>query len=144
MTSTSTESPASVTYSVMRNGFNILFTIRNDSGAELLKQMEVIESTLTKLHYRPQEKRSFSSGSSYPPKPAAQVVPGRKCPLCNQDLVYASTKDGKKMIKCSTNKYDFAHKQATGCKYIEWLDDAKPTVAPIKDEAYPLPQELPF
>lgn len=112
----STEAKSSVTYSISRNGFNILFTVRNDSGMTLIDTMDTIEKKLLDKGYKPQEKRTFGI------KPPAEIVPDRKCPLCGNDLVKATTKDGKKFIKCSTNKWDFATKQATGCKFTEWED----------------------
>jgi hypothetical protein len=113
---TSTEAPASVTYSISRGGFNILFTVRGDSGVKLLETMDAIERMLVAKGYKAQEKKSFGGFS----KPAPDIVPDRKCPMCNQDLVRSTTKDGRKLIKCSTQKYDFKTKQATGCKFFEW------------------------
>src|SRR3989344_4284382 len=45
-----------------------------------------------------------------------------KCPKCGNPLVLATTKFGKKMKKCSTNKWDKVTKKATGCDYIEWIN----------------------
>jgi hypothetical protein len=117
----SSEAPASVTYSLVTpGGFPILFTMRDDKVNELIIKMETLEPSLLKKGYKPQEKK-FGS------KPPAEIVPNRKCPLCGQALVYSTTKDGKKFIKCSTNKWDFATKQATGCKFTEW-PDSTPTI----------------
>jgi len=44
-----------------------------------------------------------------------------KCPKCGSPLILTSTKFGKKMKKCSTNKWDPATRQATGCDYVEWI-----------------------
>jgi transcription initiation factor IIE alpha subunit len=112
---TTTDAPASVTYTIQRNGFQILFTVRGEAGAELLEAMDTIEKKLTDKGYTPQEKKSFGF-----PKKEVQTVPNRKCPMCNQDLVFGTTKDGKKFIKCSTQKYDFQTKQTLGCKFFEW------------------------
>ena len=116
----STESPASVTYSVVRNGYNLLFTVRGDSGVALLEAMDAIENKLMVKGYKPQEKRSFGGGSASKP---IEYVPDRVCPLCKNQLVYQTLKDGRKMIKCSTSKYDFATKTSSGCKFIEWPDN---------------------
>ena len=127
--SNSTESPASATYSLTsKGGFGVLFTIRKDSGKELLEALELLEPSLIAKGYKPQEKRSFGGGSVVKP---IEYVPDRKCPLCSQPLVYGTTKDGKKFIKCSTQKYDFATKQALGCKHIEWSDSNKEVVADV-------------
>lgn len=44
-----------------------------------------------------------------------------KCPDCGEDLVLATTANGKRMKKCSTAGWDRENRVATGCKYIEWL-----------------------
>lgn len=43
------------------------------------------------------------------------------CPDCGEKLVLFTTNRGKKMKKCSTAGWDREKRQATGCKYIEWL-----------------------
>lgn len=43
------------------------------------------------------------------------------CPTCGEKLVMQTTKNGKRMKKCSTNKWDPQTRMATGCDYIEWL-----------------------
>ncbi len=45
-----------------------------------------------------------------------------KCPKCGNDLVIAFTRFGKKMKKCSTNKWNAETKKAEGCDYIEWIN----------------------
>lgn len=52
-----------------------------------------------------------------------------KCPECGEDLVLATTANGKRLKKCSTAGWDREKRQATGCKYIEWLKPgaSKPT-----------------
>lgn len=44
-----------------------------------------------------------------------------KCPKCGNPLVLATTKFGKKMKRCSTNKWDPETKESSGCDYVEWL-----------------------
>lgn len=46
-----------------------------------------------------------------------------KCPKCEEHLVLFTTAKGKKMKKCSTSGWDREAKKATGCDYIEWLND---------------------
>ena len=43
------------------------------------------------------------------------------CPKCSEKLVLFTTAAGKKLKKCSTNKWDKDQKMATGCDYVEWL-----------------------
>lgn len=68
----------------------------------------------------------------YPFEP--QVLEGETCPKCGSPLVFAITKFGKRMKKCSTGGWDSQARKATGCDYIEWingttqaLDEACPT-----------------
>jgi ssDNA-binding Zn-finger/Zn-ribbon topoisomerase 1 len=44
-----------------------------------------------------------------------------KCPKCGSPLVMSFTRFGKKMKKCSTNKWDAKEKKATGCDFVEWV-----------------------
>ncbi len=46
-----------------------------------------------------------------------------KCPDCGSLLVLFTTAKGKKMKKCSTSGWDSKKKEATGCTYVEWLND---------------------
>jgi len=110
------EAPASVTYTIETGtGFNCLFTVREMSGLALLNKMPAIESKFAELGIKPQVKRSFGG-----PKPAPKVVEGRKCSKCDADVVEGRTKAGKVFHKCSTQKYDFATKQTSGCDWIDW------------------------
>lgn len=45
-----------------------------------------------------------------------------KCPKCGSDLIIAFTRFGKKMKKCSTNKWNPETKKAEGCDFIEWIN----------------------
>ena len=54
------------------------------------------------------------------------------CPDCGNKLVLYTTVAGKKMKKCSTSGWDSAKRQATGCKYVEWL---KPGDYPTKHDS---------
>lgn len=53
--------------------------------------------------------------------PFEEQVLDEKCPKCGSPLVMSATRFGKKMKKCSTNKWDSVEKKATGCDYIEWI-----------------------
>ncbi|MFA9288464.1 MAG: topoisomerase DNA-binding C4 zinc finger domain-containing protein [Weeksellaceae bacterium] len=47
------------------------------------------------------------------------------CPQCGSKLVLFTTSTGKKMKKCSTAGWDREKKEATGCTYVEWLNNSK-------------------
>ena len=133
--STLPEAPSSVTYSVERKGFNILFTVRASSGAELLEQMEVIEEHLLDKGYSPQ-KPKFSGGSSNYAKKEVVYLDGVKCPDCGERVVEQMTKDGKMAYKCATQKWDFKTKTSTGCKFFTWTKPAVRQEAQGSDPAY--------
>ncbi len=42
------------------------------------------------------------------------------CPTCGAKLVLFTSSSGKKLKKCSTNKWDPETKMATGCTYVQW------------------------
>lgn len=43
------------------------------------------------------------------------------CPKCSSKLVLFTTAAGKKLKKCSTNKWDPEKREAVGCTYVQWL-----------------------
>jgi len=115
----STESPISVTFSLLDpNDFPILLTFRSDDPKILMSELIDKSSWLKANGYKAQVKKSFGWGDKKP----IEYVDGEVCPLCKEKLVKATTKDGKTFIKCSTQKYDFATKSITGCKYVKWPD----------------------
>lgn len=116
------EAVSSVTYTLeSKNGFPLLFTVRGASGGELLQAMtDSIEPMLLEKGYQPQMKQ-YGPGR---PKKEIEYVPNRKCPTCGSPLVYATLKDGRKFIKCSTQTYDFATKTKGGCPFVEWPQDS--------------------
>jgi len=46
-----------------------------------------------------------------------------KCPKCGEKLILFTTAKGKKMKKCSTSGWDREARKATGCDYIEWINE---------------------
>ncbi len=42
------------------------------------------------------------------------------CPKCGQKLIMFTTANGKRLKKCSTNKWDKENRVATGCDFVEW------------------------
>jgi len=42
------------------------------------------------------------------------------CPTCNEKLVMFTSASGKKLKKCSTNKWDPEQRMAIGCTFVEW------------------------
>ncbi|HRN71361.1 MAG TPA: topoisomerase DNA-binding C4 zinc finger domain-containing protein [Candidatus Woesebacteria bacterium] len=47
------------------------------------------------------------------------------CPQCGARLLFVTTATGKKMKKCSTAGWDREAKKATGCTYVEWINERK-------------------
>lgn len=52
------------------------------------------------------------------------------CPRCGEKLVLQTLSSGKKLKKCSTAGWDRETKSATGCAYVQWLNDKSSTSAP--------------
>lgn len=114
------EAPASVTYSITTpGGFNALFTVRDTSGTELINKMKIIESSLIVQGYKPQERKAWGGGAKVE-KPIVYVE-NEACPVCGSKLIEAETSKGK-IIKCSTQKYDFKTKTSSGCAYMRWVN----------------------
>lgn len=110
----STESPASVTYSITsKDGFNILFTVRDDKVNDLLDKMSFIEPILLKRGYIPQIKKTFGGGA----KPI-EYVKDEVCPKCGKQLVVVNNE--KIESKCSDNKWNPVTKQSEGCTFVKW------------------------
>ncbi len=51
------------------------------------------------------------------------------CPDCGAKLVMQTTASGRKLKKCSTAKWDAKTKTASGCAYIQWVNDRGPAPA---------------
>ena len=43
--------------------------------------------------------------------------------MCGAPVLLVTTASGKKMKKCTTSGWDREKKQATGCVYVQWLND---------------------
>lgn len=100
-------------------GYYWSFTMRCDSVAELVNQIEDMEEMFTKKKWEAQELRgSFNKF----PKKEAEIVPGMKCPTCGNPVVKGKTKDGREFYKCSTQKFDFKTKTTSGCTYFAWIN----------------------
>jgi len=60
--------------------------------------------------------------ASVKPQPVQQTTNGLgPCPQCGNGLKKDTTKNGKAMIKCSTNTWNKNTRQAEGCSYVKWL-----------------------
>jgi predicted nucleic-acid-binding Zn-ribbon protein len=94
-----------------KTGFIVHATQRGDDLDTAYRQLGEF---ITKQGGVPYEKQSGF------PKKEKDYVPERSCPKCGSKLVKSTTKTGKEMIKCETNKWNFQTKQAEGCDYIEW------------------------
>ncbi len=64
-----------------------------------------------------------------------------KCPECGELLVIFTTNKGKRLKKCSTSGWDRESRQATGCTYVEWLNDNKNKKDEFEDDSLPPPPD---
>ena len=142
----SSEATASVTYNVETPmGYAVLFTVRSDSSTELLRQMQELENMFQASQFKNHEKKAFGSGnagfakksytSAFVPPTAQSSAPANvtadKCPKCGSPLVFMTTKTGKNLYKCSTQRYDRITRQTTGCDYVKWINDGDPLPTPV-------------
>lgn len=63
------------------------------------------------------------------------------CPQCGEPLVIFTTAKGKRLKKCSTAGWDREARIATGCTYVEWLNDTKKQTSFEDDNLPPPPEE---
>ena len=113
------EAKSSVSYSLQsKGGFPFIFTVRETDESKLLDLMDELEVGFVTRGFSPE--RKIVGG--FQPKPAP-VPTGEKCPTCGADLIKFTSKDGTKSgVKCSTAKYDWATKTASGCQFVRWND----------------------
>jgi hypothetical protein len=63
------------------------------------------------------------------------------CPLCGNKLVLYTTAIGKRLKKCSTSGWDSEKREATGCKYVEWLKPGESPKDNTPTDSEPLPSD---
>jgi len=111
------EAVASITLHVIApNDFPALLTYRAPTFDQLLKDMDTGIPSIIKRGYKPDLRKS---GNGYARK-EPEYVEGRECPKCKAKLVRATRQNGDKFIRCSTNKWDFKTKTASGCDFVEF------------------------
>ncbi len=102
-----------------QKGFEWLFSIREETSEALIKKMEAAEKYFTDNGWTP-TKKTFGAKTTLPKAPIKYA--SKPCPTCGKRLIEGQTKDGRRFLKCETQKYDFKTKTKTGCPYFEWLD----------------------
>jgi len=50
------------------------------------------------------------------------------CPKCGAPLLLITTRNNKKMKKCSSSSWDFKTRTASGCDYVEWIKGTTETL----------------
>lgn len=113
------EAVASATYAITdANGFNVLFSIRDEDEDILIDKMKTISEKLVMSGFKPQEKKTFGGGGFVKKE---KEWTGETCPKCTGRLYYKDTKNGK-AISCENGKWDFATKKAVGCTYFQYAN----------------------
>lgn len=111
-------------------GAGVLFSIRSEDPLDLITKVVAIEDALLSQGFTVQDRkpgfnREVPTGQRKMfMKKELNYVPDRTCPTCGEKLVFSTTKTGKKLIKCSTQGYDYATKKTTGCPFVEWEADS--------------------
>jgi hypothetical protein len=99
------------------DGFEVSVTLR---GEDLRTVSTMLNDAIKGMIASGGTPVSRQKAGGFAPKPV-DYVEGRTCPKCQQKLVHATTAKGKKLIKCSTNKW--VNGAAIGCDFIEWVND---------------------
>ena len=99
-------------------------------GAENIKEADAQFSEATalfkKMNALMNELGLKPQRGGFPPKKEKEWT-GVKCPKDQGRLYSATTSTGKKMIKCENSKWNSLTKSASGCDYIEWVNDNQTT-----------------
>ncbi len=83
------EASASATVKIKsKNGFEYLFTLRDEKASVLMFKLAAMEKKWIDLGWTPLAQNAFKG----PQKPI-EYVPDRVCPKCQNKLVYATKKD---------------------------------------------------
>jgi hypothetical protein len=100
------------------NGFHWSFTLRSESGTDLVSKIDKFEKFCKLTHWEPQERRV----GGFPKKEAKPIVyvEGRTCDKCGSRLVEKTKQDGKKYFKCEKGSWDAVAKKAIGCDFVDW------------------------
>ena len=94
------------------DGFVINITLRDKTGAEVLKRMDGAIIEIKKQGGVPYEKKSGF------PKKVVEYT-GEMCPLCKKGRLVKPTAPNRP-IKCEFGKYDYATKKTIGCTFVKW------------------------
>lgn len=114
------EAPASASVKIKSpNGFEYIFTMRDEKASELIKKMEALENT----YFIPKGYTALAQNNSkFPPKKEKEYIEGRVCPTDGGRLVKPA-EGSKAPIKCENNKWNPTTKKAYGCEFIEWQNN---------------------
>lgn len=124
------EAPASATVKIKsKNGFEWLFTIRDESAKNLMFKMNAMETNWLNNGFTPLAQNQFGR------KPTAPIeyLQGRTCPTDGGRLIKPAA-GSTAPIKCENNKYNFQTKQSYGCPFKEWPNQE--SVRPIPAQSY--------
>jgi hypothetical protein len=125
MTTDFPEAPASVTYSITsKNGFNILFTVRAETGLGLLETMDSVEKKLLDKEYKPQVKQVFGQ------KKEVEFVKDASgndmlCPTCKTGHIKIIRSPKGTFYGCDQSKFNPTTKLYDGCKFFSTVDPSK-------------------
>lgn len=126
---TNTEAPV-VAFTNVKSpkGFNWSYTMRGESGDDIVPKMLKFEDWCLEKGWTPNEIKS----GGYPKKEKEYAMKdGQKiqCPQCKTGFLLKkiSTKTGKEFRPCENGKYNIVTKQTEGCTYTDWLNPPKPT-----------------
>lgn len=93
-----TEAPASATVKIKSsNGFEYLFTMRDEKASNLLYKMRVMEAKFIELNYTP-----VANGGGYPKR---EEKPKKECPAHKGVMMTEKERNGEKFFSHSKGVY---------------------------------------
>lgn len=114
---TSTEAPASFNFRITYKGVEVQFTHR-DMETKLVPYLEKAKIAVD---------WALENGFGVvPPKTFGKAAAPKEyadypCPKCGSKVVKTTTKNGKKVEKCETQK--FFNGVTSGCAYTKWINE---------------------
>lgn len=99
-----------------------IYMVQADTAENLGLAIQEVKTKFLNSRTIPEPVRTQTT--DFVPSPATQATnsqPTEICPVCGSPLIIETTKTGKRVQKCSTNKWDRVRKEVVGCKFVKWL-----------------------
>lgn len=114
------EAPESAHVDAYLDGFHWGFTKRTTLAKmkPYIDEAVGITAYLREMGFKPSWNEDTNGAHAKGSTPSLK----RTCPICGSPVKEGETKNGKKYVKCSTNKWNAVLQKPEGCEFIEWLE----------------------